>query len=144
MGHVTNTAAFRLLPAPRGIAVVTTTGRKTGRARPRAIRAVQEAGKVYAVALLGPKTAWIANIRANPAVRIKLGTRWYDATAREVVDADEREQAHRAYHPVAGWYDYADYANFVWGFPTRSKLLAAHDRWFDDGTLVAFDLVREA
>ena len=140
IGHVTNTVPLKLLPTPRGIGVITTTGRRSGKRRTRALRAVADAGRVYAVALLGPKTAWIANIRSDPNVVIKLGTKSYPATAREVADPDEREQARRAYHPVAGWYDYFDYANFTWGIPTRARLLAAHDRWFDEGTVVAFDL----
>jgi deazaflavin-dependent oxidoreductase (nitroreductase family) len=140
LGHMTNTVAFQLLPAPRGIAVVRTTGRKSGKPRTRAMRAVGDAGRLYAVAILGPKTAWIANIRARPAVRVRLGTRWFDATARVVTDAGEREQARASYQRIVGWYDYLDYANFTWGVPTRANLLGAYRRWFDEGTLVAFDL----
>ena len=33
-----------------------------------------------------------------------------------------------------------DYANFVWSFPTRTKLLNVHDEWFQTGTPVVFDL----
>jgi deazaflavin-dependent oxidoreductase (nitroreductase family) len=144
VGHVTNTVPLRLLPTPRGIAVITTTGRKTGKARTRAMRAVRDGAQVYAVALLGNKTDWLANARANPEVTVKLGTKTHRARAREVTDADERAKARRAYHPVAGWYDYFDYANFVWSLPTKAKLLAAHDGWFDNGVVVAFDLDEDA
>jgi deazaflavin-dependent oxidoreductase (nitroreductase family) len=140
LGHMTNTVAFRLLPTPRSIVVVTTTGRKTGKRRARAMRAVQDGEHLYAVAILGAKTAWVANIRANPDVRVKLGTRWHDATAHVVSDPGEREQARRAYCAITGWYDYADFANFTWSFPTRAKMLAGYERWLDEGTLVAFDL----
>jgi hypothetical protein len=44
------------------------------------------------------------------------------------------------YHPVAGWYDYLDYANFVWAVPTAASVLRAHDQWFNDGTPVVFEL----
>ena len=144
IGHITNTIPLRVMPTPRGIAVITTTGRKTGKARVRAVRAVRDDDQVYAVALLGKKTAWLANARANPIVQIKLGTKTFHAAAREVTDPEERARAARLYRPVVGWYDYVDYANFVWGIPTRSRLLAAHDRWFDAGVVVAFDLGDEA
>jgi deazaflavin-dependent oxidoreductase (nitroreductase family) len=144
LGHATNTVAFRLLPTPRGIAVVTTTGRKTGKRRPRAMRAVRDGDRLYAVAILGANAAWVANIRANPAVRVKLGTRWHDGTGRVVSDPREREQARRAYCAITGWYDYADFANFTWSLPTRARVLAGYDRWFDEGTLVAFDLAPQA
>lgn len=37
--------------------------------------------------------AWVHNLRANPKVRIELGTEAYDATARELPDA-ERDAAY--------------------------------------------------
>jgi deazaflavin-dependent oxidoreductase (nitroreductase family) len=144
IGHVTNTIPLKVLPTPRGIAIVSTTGRKTGKTRTRAIRAVQDGGQVYAVALLGKKTAWLANVRANPKVKIKLGTKTVSATAREVTDPEERARAASAYHPIVGWYDYFDYVNFVWAIPTKAKVLATHDQLFDEGTVVAFDLDSEA
>lgn len=140
IGHVTNTTPLRLLPTPRGYAIITTIGRKSGKKRTRAMRAVRDGQQVYGVALLGERTAWLANIRANPNVTIRLGTKTYAATARRVTDPDERARAANAYRPIAGWYDYFDYMNFVWSIPTRTKLLAAHDRWFETGTVVAFDL----
>ena len=140
IGHVTNTAPWRLLPTPRGLGVVTTTGRRTGKRRARAMRVVAAGNTVYAVALLGERTDWLHNIRHNPTVRIKLGSRTVDAVARELRDPAERAHAATAYGPVAGWYDYVDYANFVWDVPTRAKLLRVHDEWFDRGVPVAFEL----
>jgi deazaflavin-dependent oxidoreductase (nitroreductase family) len=144
LGNFTNTPMFRALPTPRGIAVLTTIGRKTGKPRPRAVRAVRDGNRVYAVCILGGRSDWLHNVRANPAVTLKLGSKTYRATAHEPRDDAERQQAAEAYHPIAGWYDYADYANFVWGFPTRAKLLAAHDRWFAEGKPVIFELEAEA
>lgn len=141
IGHVTNTSAWKVLPTPAGLALLTTTGRKTGKQRQRAIRAVREGDRVYAVTLLGAKCDWLRNIRANPAVRLKLGGTTHEATARVLEDVGERASAADVYRPVAGWYDYADYANFVWSLPTRAKLLRAHDEWFEKGTPVVFELV---
>jgi deazaflavin-dependent oxidoreductase (nitroreductase family) len=139
IGHVTNTQTWKVMPTPGGLALLTTTGRKTGKRRQRAIRAVRDGDRVYAVALLGAKCSWLHNIRSVPEVRIKLGGRTYDAVAR-VLGPDERAGAEDAYRPIAGWYDYADYANFVWSFPTRNKLLRVHDEWFRTGTPVVFEL----
>lgn len=142
IGHVTNTSAWRLLPTPAGLAVLTTTGRRTGKQRTRAVRAVRAGDRVYAVAMLGRRCDWVYNIRAQPHVRLKLGGRTYDATARELLDSAERKQAAEAYMPNAGWFDYFDYANLMWSVPTRSKLLRAHEHWFDEGVPVVFEIVR--
>jgi deazaflavin-dependent oxidoreductase (nitroreductase family) len=140
IGHVTNTTTWKFTPTPAGLALLTTVGRKSGKRRQRAIRAVRDGDRVYAVALLGPRTSWLYNIRANPEVRVKLGRRTYDATARIIDDPAERQRAFDIYHPVAGVYDYVDYANFVWSLPTKGRLLRAHDSWFERGTPVVFEL----
>jgi deazaflavin-dependent oxidoreductase (nitroreductase family) len=140
VGHVTNTTPLRVLPAPRGVGVVTTQGRKTGRERKRAMRVVRDGDRAYAVAFMGRKTDWLANLRGDPNVRIKLGRRTYRARAREIVDPDERARAAEVYRPVAGWYDYVDYLTYVWSIPTRSRVLRVHDEWFERGTPVVFEL----
>jgi len=55
IGHVTNTTPWRILPAPNGLAVVTTTGRKSGKRRVRAMRAVRDGDRAYAVSILGER-----------------------------------------------------------------------------------------
>ena len=140
IGHLTNTQVWKIAPTPEGLALLTTTGRKTGMKRDRAIRAVRVGMDVFAVALLGPKSDWFANIRANPNVQLKLGGTTHDALARTLDSSDELERASGIYNPVAGWYDYVDYANLVWSLPTRSRLLSAHDEWFRTGTPVVFEL----
>jgi hypothetical protein len=82
----------------------------------------------------------VRNLKANPVVRIKLGATTYTARGRILLDAEERERAAEIYRPIAGWYDYADYANFVWSFPTRGKVIRAHDEWFEHGIPVVFEL----
>ncbi len=129
------------MPTPNGLGLVTTTGRKTGERRQRAMRVVRDGDRAYAVALLGNRSDWLRNLRVDPNVRIKLGRKTYDALAHVMVDAGERARAAEVYRPVAGWYDYVDYANFVWSFPTRGKVLRVHDEWFESGTPVVFELV---
>lgn len=141
IGHLTNTAPLRLLPTPAGIAVVTTTGRKSGKRRTRAMRAVRDGDRVYAVALPGRRSDWLANLRANPDVTVKLERTTYRARGRILADGEERRRAFAAYHPIAGWYDFADYANYVWSLPTRAKVLSAHDDWFEQDTPVVFELM---
>lgn len=143
IGHVTNTTPWRVLPTPAGLGVVTSKGRRSGKPRTRAMRMVRDGDRVYAVAIMGPRTDWLANVRADPSVTVKLGGRTRRARARELTERAERARAAEAYRPVAGWYDYVDYANFVWSFPTRARLLKVHDEWFDNGTPVVFELERD-
>jgi deazaflavin-dependent oxidoreductase (nitroreductase family) len=138
-GHVTNTMAWRMLPTPNGLGVLTTTGRRTDKRRVRAIRVAREGDRLYAVAMLGKKCGWIYNIRDNPAVRLKLGRRTYDASAREVTGA-ELGAARVAYLQNAGWFDYFDYMNLMWSFPTQKKLVRAHEEWLETGIPVVFEL----
>jgi deazaflavin-dependent oxidoreductase (nitroreductase family) len=143
IGHVTNTIPLKAM-TPGGIAVVTTTGRKSGRRRARAMRAVRDGDRLYAVSILGPTADWVANLKADPNVTVKVGGTTYRATGRVITDPQELQKAADAYRPIAGWYDYFDYANFVWSIPGKSKLLRAHDEWFKTGTPVVFELNGEA
>jgi deazaflavin-dependent oxidoreductase (nitroreductase family) len=140
IGHVTNTAAWRLAPTPIGLGVLTTTGRKSGKQRHRAIRAMRSGDRVYVVAMFGERCDWVHNIRAHPDVRIKLGNRTYEATARELTDSDERQRAADAYLQHAGWFDHADYANLNWSLPTKEKVARSHAEWFERGTPVVLAL----
>jgi deazaflavin-dependent oxidoreductase (nitroreductase family) len=124
---------LRTLPTPRGYAVITTTGRKTGKPRTRAVRAVRDGNQLYAVALMGPKTDWLANVRANAAVKVRLGTKTFEATAHEVTDPAEMERARAAYHAIAGWYDYFDYVKAGRADPTctpRTTAGSMRGRWW--------------
>lgn len=140
IGHVTNTPPWRILPTPNGLALVTTTGRKSGKRRVRAMRAVRDGNRAYAVSILGDRADWLLNARADPRVTIKFGAKTYRATLRKLNGLDEHARAAEIYRPVAGWFDYFDYANFVWSIPTRSKLLRVHDEWFAEGTPVVFEI----
>ena len=90
MGHVMLTPTWKLLPTPKGLALVTTTGRKSGKPRQRAMRAVVDGDRAYAAAILGERSDWVRNVRANPRVRIKLGGKTFGASARPLDDPAER------------------------------------------------------
>ncbi len=131
---------FRLLPMPRGFVLLTVTGRRSGKRRTRPIRAVRSNDVLYAVAILGKRSDWLRNIRANPRVRIKIGNGTLPATAHEVTDAAERERAGKLYAETVVIYDYIDYPAVHWSFPTARSIREAHVRWVRDGTMVAIEL----
>lgn len=66
---------------------LTTTGRKTGLPREIEIWFVEDDNKFYILAEHREQTHWVKNIRANPRVRVRIGARTFDATAR-VLDAN--------------------------------------------------------
>ena len=140
LGNVGFTWLWKLAPAPRGVAVVTTRGRKSGLPRARAMRAVRDGRRVYAAAILGGRSDWLANLRADPHVQVKLGGRTCTAMGRELTSPEERAVARRIYVPVDSFYDYFDYVTFVWGIPSRRNLQRVHEQWFDDGVPVVFEL----
>ena len=131
---------FRLTPMPRGFALLTVTGRKSGKPRRRPVRAIRRGDTLYAAATLAERSDWLRNVRKQSRVRAKVGGRTYDATARELSDPAERQAAEDAYINEVPAYDYVDYVNLEWGFPTRRAIINAHRRWLERGVLVAIDL----
>lgn len=131
---------FRLLPVPRGFTLLNLVGRTTGKPRPRPIRALRDGDTLFGVALGGERSDWLKNARANPAITVKVGRKTRRATVREVSDADETERATRLYVDTVVPYDYQDYPMVHWSFPTRRKIIDAHRRWIENGTLIAIDL----
>ncbi len=134
---------FGLLPVPRGFTLLTVTGRRSGRRRPRPVRAVRRGDTLYAVAMLGRRSDWLRNVRKEPSVAVKLGSRRLSGRAREVTDPGEAAAALEAYVGDVLPADYVDYASYHWGFPTRRKIIEAHHRWAAEGVLVAIDLEGE-
>jgi deazaflavin-dependent oxidoreductase (nitroreductase family) len=80
---VTATPAARPLPA-RGrrrrrrtealVLYLTTTGRRTGRAREIEIWFTRLSGRAYLVAETGERAQWVRNLRADPRVRSRIGS----------------------------------------------------------------------
>ena len=78
-------SALTLLPTlllpPSAYGVITTTGRKTGKARRKCIRVVRRGDRAYLVQLRPPElamtrptavSAWVWNIRANSNVKLRI------------------------------------------------------------------------
>jgi deazaflavin-dependent oxidoreductase (nitroreductase family) len=134
---------FRLFPVARGFVVLTVTGRRSGKLRERPVRAIRRDDTLYAVAMLGERSDWLRNVRREPQVQVKVGSRRYSAVAREITDPAAREEALALYRREVFPADYIDYASYHWGFPTRRKIEEAHGKWAHDGIMVAIDLEPE-
>jgi deazaflavin-dependent oxidoreductase (nitroreductase family) len=135
--------------APAGFAVLTTTGRKSGKTRRKCIRAIRRGNRVYIVALRPPAlaierpmavSAWVWNIHANPNVRIHLRFRTHAGTAREIDDPVELERAREAICETVNVSDYGECLLHLRGLPTRAKIEALHRYWFDTGILLVVEL----
>jgi deazaflavin-dependent oxidoreductase (nitroreductase family) len=135
--------------APAGSAVLTTTGRKSGKQRRKCVRAIRRGNRVYIVALRPPElaierptavSAWVWNIRANPDVRIHLGLRTLGGTAHEIDDPVELAHAQEAICETVNVSDYGECLLHLRGLPTREKIEALHRYWFDTGIPLVVDL----
>jgi deazaflavin-dependent oxidoreductase (nitroreductase family) len=73
-----------------GIAILETTGRKSGQPRRTPVGRVIEGDTVWIVAEHGRRAAYVRNIQADPRVRIKIGRRWRTGTAHPAPDEDPR------------------------------------------------------
>ncbi len=83
---------FRLgLPAP-GTAILETIGRKSGERRRNPVTNGLDDGVFWIVAEHGRRASYVRNIEANPRVRVRVGRRWHQGTARVVPDDDPRER----------------------------------------------------
>jgi deazaflavin-dependent oxidoreductase (nitroreductase family) len=133
-------AFFRVLPVPKGFALLTVVGRRSGKKRRRPIRALREGNTLYGVAILGEKSDWLRNLRANPRATARLGLRTRNITLREFTDADEREKAERLYIESVVSYDYFDVPIVDWTWPSPARIRKSHRQWLKVGTLVALEL----
>jgi deazaflavin-dependent oxidoreductase (nitroreductase family) len=140
---------FIAIRPPAGYAILTTTGRKSGKTRRKCIRAIRRGNKVFIVQLRPPTLAverpdivsgWVWNLRANPNVRLRLGMRTYTGVAREIDDPDELEQARQAICETVHVTDYDECALHMRGLPSREKVRAMHRYWFDTGIPLAVEL----
>jgi deazaflavin-dependent oxidoreductase (nitroreductase family) len=135
--------------APAGFAVITTTGRKSGKRRRKCIRAIRRGNSVYIVALRPPELAierptavsgWVWNIRANPNVRIHLGLRTYAGRAHEIEDPLELERAREAICETVNAGDYGECLLHLRGLPSRPKIEQLHRYWIETGIPIVVEL----
>jgi deazaflavin-dependent oxidoreductase (nitroreductase family) len=130
-----------LLRPPAGYAVLTTTGRRTGKTRRRCIRAIHGGDRVYLVAIKGAgTTGWAKNALANPDVRLRLPGGTFSGRAREPQGESEITQAASAYCETVKRFDYLTYMNWRKGRPTPAGIRELLRGWFDQGTPLIVDL----
>ncbi len=97
--HHVNPLIVAVLRSPAGawvaspvtgyMAVLTTTGRRSGRERHTPLNYAIRDGCVYLLAGYGPGTDWLANLRAHPHVTLRLPGRTLTGLAEVVDDPDE-------------------------------------------------------
>jgi deazaflavin-dependent oxidoreductase (nitroreductase family) len=136
---------FFLIHPPRGYAVLTTTGRKTGKARRRCVRAIPiEGNRVVIVAIRGaPRHGWAKNLQADPEVGLRLPGGRLRGRARELA-ASERELARSAYCDAVHRFEYLEHLVWRPGRPRAESIRDLHRSWFEQGTPFVVDLdVRE-
>jgi deazaflavin-dependent oxidoreductase (nitroreductase family) len=73
-----------------GIAILETTGRKSGRPRRTPVGRSVAGDTLWIVAEHGRNAGYVRNIQADPRVRIKIGRRWRTGTAHVMPDDDTR------------------------------------------------------
>jgi deazaflavin-dependent oxidoreductase (nitroreductase family) len=83
------------LVATGGFARIETIGRRSRAARPVTVGFLEEPDGSIIVAASSPSTAWAANLLADPACRVVIGERSFEAVA-EALGRDDHIQAIRA------------------------------------------------
>jgi deazaflavin-dependent oxidoreductase (nitroreductase family) len=77
------------VPIP-GVAILETTGRRSGRPRRTPVGRALDGDTLWIVAEHGRKAAYVRNIESNPRVRVKIGRRWRAGAARIAPGEDPR------------------------------------------------------
>jgi deazaflavin-dependent oxidoreductase (nitroreductase family) len=131
---------FFTLRPPSGFAVLTTTGRKTGKTRRKCVRAIRRGNKAYLVSIGGARSAWLKNLQANPTVRLRIPGGTFSGVARELHEPAEVREAMEAYCETVNRFDYLECANWRRGRPSRSKVKDLHRQWFERGTPLVVEL----
>jgi deazaflavin-dependent oxidoreductase (nitroreductase family) len=78
--------------APKTVALLETTGRRSGQPRRTPVGNGLRDGTFWIVTEHGRRAAYVKNIEADPRVRVKVGRRWYSGTARVLPDDDPYER----------------------------------------------------
>lgn len=73
----------------RLLLLLTTIGRKTGKARVTPLQYEEIDGCIYLGAALGQRADWVRNIRANPAVEVRVKGRRFHGTASIINDCGQ-------------------------------------------------------
>jgi deazaflavin-dependent oxidoreductase (nitroreductase family) len=130
---------FTVLP-PEGYGVITTTGRRTGKARRRCVRAIRRGDRAYLVSIPGARGRWLNNIRANPEVRLRIRGGTVSGRAHELLQATEKQEARTIFCETLVPFDYLSCGIHRRGRPTRSKIEELISAWFEGGIPLVVEL----
>jgi deazaflavin-dependent oxidoreductase (nitroreductase family) len=87
---------------------LTTIGRRTGLPREIEVWFTERNGRYYVIAEHGERARWVQNLRANDAIRFRVGDKTYTGRAR-VLGADTHADVTRAIQRLSeekyGWGD---------------------------------------
>ncbi|MEU0569435.1 nitroreductase family deazaflavin-dependent oxidoreductase [Nonomuraea sp. NPDC005983] len=106
------------------LALLTTTGAKSGKQTTSPVMYFQDGGNIYVVASNGGQDhhpAWYHNLRANPALTVEIGTESFTAKAELFVEGEERDRLFA--HVVSIAPGFADYQA---GTTRRIPIAALH------------------
>jgi deazaflavin-dependent oxidoreductase (nitroreductase family) len=131
---------FRLHP-PSGYGVLTTTGRKTGKARSRCLRAIKADDAAYLVAIKGAQaTSWAQNALSSRQVQLQIKHGSFAGCVRELGNLAEKEAARDIFCETVHPFDYLTWVNWRRGHPTPSRIRELLNSWFETGTPLVVDL----
>src|ERR671938_2044862 len=85
---------------PRGVALLETTGRRSGRPRRVPVGDGLRGEHFWIVTEHGRHADYVRNIERDPRVRVKVGRRWRSGTAHVLPDDDPRERLRRLRRPL--------------------------------------------
>jgi deazaflavin-dependent oxidoreductase (nitroreductase family) len=131
---------------PAGFGVLTTTGRRTGRARRKCVHVIRSGSRAYIVMIRPPAapasltSAWVLNIRANPNVRLRIRGGTFAGVAQELGEPQEIQRAMEVYCEKVNLFEYVECAFHLGGRPTRAKIQDLHRSWFDTGIPLVVEL----
>ena len=83
-------ALFRLGITPPGMALIETTGRKTGAIRHTPVNCMADGDTLWLIAQHGRHAGWVLNFEADPQVRVRRGRAWRSGSAELLPDDDVR------------------------------------------------------
>lgn len=105
-----------------GLAVLTTTGRRSGLEREVPVSPIRHGSATYLVAPYGT-VSWVHNLRADPRAKLKLGGREREVVLREVTQPEvlfryyKRQPVASRFMDIPGKRDLDDFAAVAHRFP---------------------------
>ncbi len=114
--------------AKRSVCRLETVGRTSGRPREIEIWFAADGDRIYLLSGGRDDAHWVRNLRVNPQARIRIASRWFSGTAREIEGHDEEPRARQLLA--------AKYQGWREGRPLSE--------WASESLPVAIDLTAEA